>query len=785
MRTLSFRGPDVACLDETSLIAQTVRLNDALRRLRGEYSLHIEAQRVHATDYPGDDLTDDERRALWPDPVSWMFDEERRERFKEVGEHFENRQFISFVYKVPAPTIQRAERMLVKNAHKQPGVDYRGMLGDFLRTTEDIKELLADMVQECEWLDDAGMLEFLHNTVSTHRHPVTPSNGKARIDHDIADCSIIGGNDPMIGDCHLRTVTISSIPETMPAILDALNDVGCEYRWTVRWMPYDHGKGLEVIQDRASDWGMFARPFKDAIAKFMHLDGAGDRSITSDAMTDDAEDALHAAKDEALAMGKLTATVTVWDPSLAQVNKKVQAVIGVIQRRSMVAKRHKLAALDTWLGTLPGHIYADLRQPIRTSVNLAHLIPWAAVWAGHKWNAHLDAPALMHVSGGNTTPFRLNLHHGDLGHTLVLGPPGAGKSTLLNAIRSQYRRYAGAKVISIDIGRSAEVCTRLMGGIVYRVGEAGGIGFQPLARIDDPNWRAWALEWVLNRLKEQNVTITADVKAAVSTALADVAKNPLYERTLTDLSVALPSELKPAINFYCVDGDYGTLLDDNAERLGDSDCVTFEMTALLGNKQVSAAVLEYLFYYMERVVFPGPRPVILLVDEAWRFLGDSAFTSRLNSWLRLLRKLNVVVVFATQFLKDALTGPLSAALNESCPTRILLANEKAMEPETQASYAALGANVAECEQIANMVPKRDYYYSSSSGKRVFELGLGPIGLQLCGSSSPDALARCDRLVAAPSSMSFAERWFAEAKMQWAADLVADETDAPSLFLAAE
>ena len=779
-RTMRFRGPDVASLEQYSLTGQMERLNDALRRLRGQYSLHIEAQRINATDYPGDDLTEEGRREVWPDPVSWMLDEERREHFK-AGEHFENVQYITFVYKCAGKAARGARNLMVRQAEPEPVASYRDELTEFLRQTEGVRVLLADLCQgarsDCRWLDDGETLEFLHNTVSTNRHKVKPSMGHARVDHEIADCPVIGGTHPKLGDCHLRTITITNIPETAPAILDRLNELGFEYRWSCRWLPFDYGAGLEVIQSRKKDWGMFAMPFKHFVAQYMHAD-AGEENITSDAMTDDAGAAMEAAKDEALAIGKCQINITVWHPDKITINKRVAQVVEVIEKCQMGAKRFGVAALDTWLGTLPGHIFADVRQPIRTSVNLAHLIPWAAAWSGARENTYFKqklgyGEPLAIVDSDRNTPFRLNLHHGDIAATLALGPPGAGKSTLANLLACQYLRYPVAKVVTIDIGRSADVRTRLLDGTVYYVGKIGGIGFQPLARIDDLDWRAWALEWVLGLLAGQRIEITAKVKTDVSKALADVARNPVADRTLTELSVSLPSYLKPAINHFCVDGDYKNLIDDSEERISDARCVTFEMGDLMSKDQVIGPVLEYIFFYLEKVVFTG-QPVLLLIDEAWRFLNNPIFVDRFNSWLRMLRKKNVAPVFFTQFLHDAIEGPLAAALNEAAPNRIYLANDKAREPQTQASYLKLGANAVECEMIASMIPKRHYYYSSSEGKRVFELSLGPIGLEVCGSSYTDALLTCDRLARNEGPASFAELWFDARGMKWAAELVAND-----------
>jgi type IV secretory pathway VirB4 component len=80
---------------------------------------------------------------------------------------------------------------------------------------------------------------------------------------------------------------------------------------------------------------------------------------------------------------------------------------------------------------MPGHAYANVRQPPISTLNLAHMIPLSAVWAGPERDEHFGAPPLLYGKTEGSTPFRLSLHVGDVGHTLVVGPTGAGKSVLL------------------------------------------------------------------------------------------------------------------------------------------------------------------------------------------------------------------------------------------------------------------------------------------------------------------------------------------------------------------
>ena len=51
------------------------------------------------------------------------------------------------------------------------------------------------------------------------------------------------------------------------------------------------------------------------------------------------------------------------------------------------------------------------------------------------------------------------------------------------------------------------------------------------------------------------------------------------------------------------------------------------------------------------------------------------------------------------------------------------------------AYQAIGLTTAEMQILAKAQKKRDYYYRSVKGRRLFELGLGPAALALVGASS--------------------------------------------------
>src|SRR4030095_1411357 len=122
--------------------------------------------------------------------------------------------------------------------------------------------------------------------------------------------------------------------------------------------------------------------------------------------------------------------------------------------------------------------------------------PLSSVWAGPERNEHLGGPPLLIAKTDGATPFRLSLHVGDVGHTLVVGPTGAGKSVLLALMALQFRRYPGSQVFAFDFGGSIRAAALAMGGDWHDLGGAlsddaiDPVALQPLATLSDAAERA-------------------------------------------------------------------------------------------------------------------------------------------------------------------------------------------------------------------------------------------------------------------------------------------------------
>ena len=764
-RTFRFRGPDLESATEAELIAACARINNVLRRFGLGWALFFEADRFEAAGYPG---------SQFPDPASRLVDDERRAGFEAgAGTHFDSAYYLTLTY-VPSPdTTSRAERALIEREHDTASRDWRAELKTFVSETDKAFHLFGQILPEIAPLDDAETLTYLHGTVSTKRHHVRTPEIAMYLDAILTDTPLSGGLEPMLGEQHLRTVTVLGFPNaTQPGLLDALNHLNFPYRWTTRFITLDKTESSKALVKIRRQWFNKRKSIAVMLREVVHNEPVQLLDTDADNKVVDADQALQALGGDHVAFGYVTITVTLMDENAVTVDEKVRTVERVINGLGFTTIRESINAVEAWLGSLPGHLYANVRQPLIHTLNLSHLMPLSSVWAGPERNEHLDSPPLLYAETTGSTPFRFSTHIGDVGHMLIVGPTGAGKSVLLSLMAMQFRRYAESQIYIFDKGKSARAATLAMGGAHHELGSDGTLAFQPLASIDGDAERSWAADWIGGLLDHEKVTVSPDIKEQVWSALNSLASAPKAERTLTGLSLLLQSNaLRSALLPYTLEGPFGRLLDAAEDSLALKNVQCFETETLMHQAAVVPAVLTYLFHRLEDR-FTG-RPTLLVLDEAWVFLDNPLFAARIREWLKVLRKKNVSVVFATQSLADIANSSIAPAIIESCPQRIFLPNDRAIEPQSRAAYEQFGLNERKIELISRAVPKRQYYLQSRRGNRLFELGLGAITLAFCGSSSPSDQTLIDKIISEFGEENFADVFLTAKGLDWAADLLTE------------
>lgn len=744
-----YAGPDSESSTDTERNEVSRVVNGILARLGSGWMIQVEAARVPTRAYP--------RRedCHFPDLVTRAIDEERRRQFEADGSHFESEHAIILTYRPPERRKVGLARYVYSDDESRSETFAEITLEFFISSTREVEQYLSNVLSirrmQTHEVDDAGgvrrarfdeLFQFVRFCLTGENHPVRLPEIPMYLDW-LATAEFHHGLSPMIDGQYLAVVGIDGFPaESWPGILNALDLMPLTYRWSSRFMFLDDQEARTRLERTRKKWQQKVRPFVDQLFQTQS------RSIDQDAMAmvEETEDAIGQAASGLVAYGYYTSVIVVFDDDQQRLRDKAEAVRRLVQAEGFGARIESLNATEAFLGSLPGNWYANIREPLITTRNLADLLPLNAVWPGAKTAPcpfyPPAAPPLMQVASGST-PFRLNLHVDDVGHTLIFGPTGSGKSTLLALIAAQFRRYAGAQLFCFDKGRSMFPLTAAAGGDHYDVGAGEGLSFCPLADLGDDTDRAWASEWIETLLQLQGVAVTPDHRNAISRQIALLAN--ARGRSLSDfVSGVQLREIKDALRPYTVDGPMGHLLDaeEDGLALGAFQCFEVEQLMTMGERNL-VPVLLYLFRRIEKRLTGAPSLIIL--DEAWLMLGHPTFRDKIREWLKVLRKANCAVVLATQSISDAERSGIIDVLKESCPTKICLPNGAAREPGTREFYERIGFNPRQIEIVATATPKREYYVTSPTGRRLFDMALGPVTLSFVGASGKDDLARIAEL----------------------------------------
>jgi type IV secretion system protein VirB4 len=755
-----YAGKDIASSTDEERNYITQRVNSALGRLGNGWVTWHDAVRMTAPAYSP------REQSHFPDPITAAIDEERRRHFMSEGQHFESQYALTLMYTPPA---RRNTKLLdfLYDDDTTSNAPATQILDKFRKTLHELQDSLGDIfglrrMQSFEanvggrpLLRDE-LVNYLNFTITGSLSPVNIPDPPMYMDAYLGTEELWPGDTPRLGRQFIACVSITGFPHSSyPNILAILDALPIAYRWSTRMIYLDQHEALNALGSYRRKWqqrrvGFAAQIFKTKNAQ-----------VNQDAvdMAGEVESAITDANSGLVTYGYYTVTVVLMHEDRRQVHEYARSIATEITRAGFTSRVETVNTVEAWLGSLPGHPRPNIRRPLLHTLTLADLLPLASVWPGLSFNPcpfyQQPAPPWMYTATTGATPFRLNLHHGDLGHTLIFGPPGAGKSTFLAMLAAQFRRYPGATITAFDKGRSLFTLVSATGdGTHYDLaGEENSPGLCPLQHIDSEQDAAWAEDWLATCFELQATTAPTPRQREEIHRAVRLLRQQTEGRSLTDfIATVQDADLRSALTNYTIDGPLGHLLDSRRDSLRDGTFSVFEVEELMGMGERNALpVLLYLFRRFERSL--RGQPAALLLDEAWVMLGHPVFRAKIREWLKETRKKNCVVILATQSLSDAVASGILDVLIEACPTKILLPNEEADKEGTgnvlgpRDLYALFGCNDAEINILKSAQRKRHYYYISADGRRLFDLGLGPVALSFTGVSDKTTLARIRQLVA--------------------------------------
>nr|ADU90717.1 Conjugal transfer protein TrbE [uncultured bacterium] len=766
-----YKGDDNASSTDQQREVVSARINQALAGLGSGWMIHVDAVRRPAPNYAERGLS------AFPDRLTAAIEEERRRHFESLGTMYEGYFVLTLTWFPPLLAQRKFVELMFDDDATAPDrkARTRGLIDQFKRDVRSIESRLSSAVsltrlkghkivnEDGTTVTHDDFLRWLQFCVTGLHHPVQLPSNPMYLDALVGGQEMWGGVVPKVGRKFVQVVALEGfLLESYPGILTALGELPCEYRWSSRFIFMDQHEAVKHLDKFRKKWRQKIRGFFDQV--FNTNTGPVDQDALS--MVADAEAAIAEVNSGIVAVGYYTSVVVLMDEDRTRLEAAARDVEKAVNRLGFAARIESINTLDAFLGSLPGHGVENVRRPLINTMNLADLLPTSTIWTGNA-NAPCPmypplSPALMHCVTQGSTPFRLNLHVRDLGHTFMFGPTGAGKSTHLAILAAQLRRYAGMSIFAFDKGMSMyplaagiRAATKGTSGLHFTVAaDDERLAFCPLQFLSTKGDRAWAMEWIDTILALNGVETTPAQRNEIGNAIMSM--HASGARTLSEFSVTIQDEaIREAIRQYTVDGAMGHLLDAEEDGLALSDFTVFEIEELMNlGEKFALPVLLYLFRRIERAL--TGQPAVIILDEAWLMLGHPAFRAKIREWLKVLRKANCLVLMATQSLSDAANSGILDVIVESTATKIFLPNIYARDEDTAALYRRMGLNARQIEILAQAVPKRQYYYVSENGRRLYDLALGPLALAFVGASDKESVAIIKNLEA-----KFGDQWVDE------------------------
>lgn len=754
MACWAYSCDDAASSTHEQLNAVSVRINNAIKDLGNGWMIHVDAVRQNAPGYPSPSLS------CFPDKVSKAIDQERRNMFLRLGQMYEGYFVLTLTYYPPYLAEKKfSDLMFDDDEQKTSRTDRtKNLIIEFEQRCQEIESNLSAVLKMkrlkgVEKIDEHGdkqtndeQLQWLQYCITGLNHPIKLPDTPIYIDHLIGGKEMWTGVIPKVGDKYVQVVAIDGLPlESEAGILSALAELPIEYRWSNRFILMDRHEATAKLEKFRKKWKQKIRGMFDQI--FNTNSGALNQDAVN--MVQDAADAIEEVESGLVSAGYYTGCVILMDPNRNELENNARKLATFIQDLGFSARIETINTMDALFGSFPGHGYENIRRPVINSLNLSHMLPTSTVWTGEKQNPcpmyPAMSPPLMNCVTQGSSPFRLNLHVNDLGHTLIFGPTGSGKSTLLSTLALQMRRYRDMKIYVFDHREAMYPAVKAAGGDHYHIGTATDqLAFCPLQYIDTPNDRVFAMEWIDDLLKLNGVETTPAQRNEIGNAINNMFESKSY--SLSEFTVTVQDKvIREALKLYTIDGQMGNLLDAESDNLSLSDFTVFETDELmdLGDKY-ALPILLYLFRRIEKSL--NGQPTAIILDEAWLMLDHVVFKEKIREWLKVLRKANCLVILATQSLSDAVKSGILDILIESTATKIFLPNIYASSDEDKILYKRMKLNDQQINIIASARQQREYYYVSNKGRRKFELALGPLALSFTGATDKKSLKTIKELV---------------------------------------
>ena len=234
-----------------------------------------------------------------------------------------------------------------------------------------------------------------------------------------------------------------------------------------------------------------------------------------------------------------------------------------------------------------------------------------------------------------------------------------------------------------DKDRGAEIFIRALNGVYSVIDPGKKCGFNPLKLPENGANKVFLLDWLKLLVTTNKEQLTSGDIKMLNLAIEGNYRLKREDRVLRNivpfLGMAKEDSLASRIAIWHSGGSHSKVFDNEEDLLDFSKASNFgfEMAELLKDPVSLNPVLLYLFHRINTSL--DGTPTMLVLDEAWALIDNPVFAPRIKDWLKVLRKLNAFVIFATQSVEDASKSAISDTLLQQTATQIFLPNLKATD----------------------------------------------------------------------------------------------------------
>jgi type IV secretion system protein VirB4 len=615
-----------------------------------------------------------------------------------------------------------------------------------LRTrVENFIRHLADFMQ-IEVADQQGQFTFFRRLLNFDDWRIAGRpHADQFLDFQVVNSNVEAERDHLrVGDHYVRLLTMKeAISETRPLVLDRLLKLQSSFYVVTEWTPLATARARKEVNGKRRHFNMSKTGLIQS--------ASSEQSIERDRLVDESKqadveslgDCLRALGD-GQTMGEFSLTVVLFGTELEAINREVGAFAGIFTNADGALFTETYNQLNAFFAIVPGNYAHNLRRLYLLNSNYADLSFLFTIHPGETTNAHLGGEYLAVLETDNATPYFLNLHNGEVAHTMIIGMTGSGKSFFLNFLEMNAQKYNPLTFI-FDIGGSFQSLTEIFGGTYLNVGkESRDFRINPFSLEPTPENLQFLAAFLRVLIEGNDKRFQLDYREErkVWEAVERMYTVPQEQRTLSTFANII-GELSERLHRWTREGQYGFLFDNAEDTLTFSRFQTFNFAGWGDTPDVLEPLLFYVLHRAaNEIVDPARLETFktFLIDEAWLFIKNEVIRDYVISAQKTWRKHNAAMILATQSLKELEDSGMLSIVAESCPTKIFLANPE-MNREVYAE--AFHLNDTELEIIANLVPPGEMLIRKAQSSKKVRLNVDSVSYWIATNNARDNLRKRD------------------------------------------